>query len=61
MLQVRGKIVVYNQEWTGYGDGYIYRNQGADKASAKGAVASLIRSVTDYTLYTPHTGQQVWI
>ena len=59
MLQVSGKIVVYNQEWIDYLSGYIYRTQGATRAAQLGAVGALIRSVTDYSLYTPHTGSQV--
>jgi carboxypeptidase Q len=39
-----------------YGATVQYRVQGADKASACGAVAALVRSITPYSLYTPHTG-----
>ena len=35
-----------------------YRSQGAKKASAAGAKASLTRSVASFSLYTPHTGVQ---
>lgn len=61
--QVRGKIVVYNQycAWdtnpTGcYGQSNAYRTQGAVNAAAQGAVASLTRSVTGFSMATPHTG-----
>lgn len=57
---VAGKIVVYDPIFTVYSDTVLYRSQGASKASAKGAVASLVRSVTPYSLYTPHTGSQTY-
>ena len=55
---MKGKIVVYNEDWTGYGTTVPYRS-GADAASKLGAKATLIRSVADFGLHTPHTGQQV--
>lgn len=56
---IAGKIVVYNEPWMGnYGDTNVYRTNGATWASAKGAVAALVRSVTPYSLVTPHCGQQ---
>ena len=58
-MQVNGKIVVYNQEWTDYLGGYRYRTEGATRAADLGAVGALIRSVTDFSLYSPHTGSQV--
>ena len=42
---VKGKIVVYNEKWTTYGETVQYRSQGADRAAAYGAVAALVRSV----------------
>jgi len=54
--QVKGKIVVYNQEWTGYGPSVAYRVNGASRASKYGAVASLTRSVTPFSIATLHTG-----
>ena len=56
-----GKVVVFNQPWTKYGDGYVFRNSGAARAAEFGAVAALIRSVTDYSIYSPHTGSQVLV
>lgn len=54
-----GKIVVYNQDYEGYGVSVAYRSQGAARASKLGAVASLIRSVTPFSIDSPHTGMQV--
>ena len=52
-------MVIYNQPWTGYVDGYVYRTLGASHASNLGAKAVLIRSITDFSIYSPHTGSQV--
>lgn len=54
--QARGKIVLFNVPFTTYGETVRYRMQGAVAAARVGAVASLIRSVTPYSLQTPHTG-----
>ncbi|XP_014364536.2 carboxypeptidase Q [Papilio machaon] len=55
---VKGKIVVFDAHYTSYGETVAYRVEGATKAAEKGAVASLIRSVTPFSLYTTHTGSQ---
>jgi len=59
----RGKIVLYNvpfdttvPSFAGYGRAVVYRALGADSASAVGAVAALVRSVTPHSLQSPHTG-----
>jgi len=54
--QAKGKIVLYNTPFTSYGKTVKYRMRGAIEAAKAGAVASLIRSVTPYSLGTPHTG-----
>lgn len=54
--QARGRIVVYDVPFAGYGPTVQYRTTGAIEAARAGAVASLIRSVTDYSQQTPHTG-----
>lgn len=53
-----GKIVVFNQKYISYDKTVKYRISGATEASKYGAVAALIRSVTPFSLYTPHTGMQ---
>ncbi|XP_068224115.1 carboxypeptidase Q-like, partial [Palaemon carinicauda] len=54
----KGRIVVYNPEWVSYGETVKYRSEGASKAAEVGAVASLIRSVSPFSINSPHTGQQ---
>jgi carboxypeptidase Q len=61
--EARGKIVLFNVPFdttvhpgTGYGRAVAYRGAGADSASAVGAVAALVRSVTPRSLRSPHTG-----
>ncbi|XP_061706561.1 carboxypeptidase Q-like isoform X1 [Cydia pomonella] len=58
--EVAGKIVLFDPEFTTYGETVVYRSQSATKAAAKGAVASLIRSITPFSINTPHTGSQVY-
>jgi carboxypeptidase Q len=62
-----GKIVVFNQQcdWATkpdecYDETFMFRTTGASIASRFGAVASLIRSLTGMSLYTPHTGIQTY-
>jgi len=52
----RGRIVVFDVPFTSYGATVQYRVNGAVAAARAGAVASLVRSVTPYSLATPHTG-----
>ena len=53
---VKGKIVVFNPGWHGYGVGSMYRTGGPSRAAAKGAAAVLVRSATGLAMQTPHTG-----
>ena len=61
---IRGKIVVFNiamppysaERGSGYGSTVQYRTNGATWAAERGAVAALVRSVTAYSLNSPHTG-----
>ena len=54
--EAKGKIVLFNQPWEGYGKTVRYRMSGASAAARHGAVAVLIRSVTQRSLGAPHTG-----
>lgn len=55
---VQGKIVVYDVVYTTYGETVPYRSNGASRAAAKGAVAALVKSITPFSTYLPHTGMQ---
>jgi len=57
--KVRGKIVVYNYNFTSYGSGRNYRSTGASRAAALGAVAVLVRSATPLAMQAPHTGAAI--
>ncbi len=57
---VKGKIVVYNAPYEGYGKTVMYRVAGASQAAALGAVAVLVRSITPLAMQTPHTGTLVY-
>ncbi|XP_065580476.1 carboxypeptidase Q-like isoform X2 [Artemia franciscana] len=54
--EVKGKIVVYNEEFESYGKTVIYRGLGAVEAAKLGAAAALVRSVTPFSIDSPHTG-----
>jgi carboxypeptidase Q len=52
----RGRIVLFNVLYRGYGQTVAYRTNGASIAAQHGAVAALVRSVGPVGLRTPHTG-----
>ena len=54
--RVKGKIVVFAPPFVSYEETGAYRLFGAVRAAAHGAVAVLTRSITPYSLGTPHTG-----
>lgn len=61
---IKGKIVLFDYpmamysetDGAGYGDAVQYRSNGASWAAKRGGVAALVRSVTAYSLDSPHTG-----
>jgi carboxypeptidase Q len=52
----RGRIVLFNVDFTSYGETVRYRGAGPSRAARLGAVAVVIRSVGPMGLRTPHTG-----
>jgi carboxypeptidase Q len=54
--KVKGKIVLFNVEFTQYAETVRYRGAGPSRAARHGAVAMLVRAVGPIGLRTPHTG-----
>lgn len=52
--------MVFNQPFTGYDSTINYQSKGAVKASLAGAVASLTRSITPFSINSPHTGEVIY-
>lgn len=52
----KGKIVLFDAPFTNYGETVQYRVNGANAAARVGAIASMIRSVSSYSMRNPHTG-----
>ncbi len=58
---VKGKIVLFDVPYKGYGHTVVYRHDGAARAAKLGAVAALVRSVGPVSLDTPHTGAMDYV
>ena len=58
--RVKGKVVVYNPPYEGYGKTVVYRATGPSRAAKLGAVAVLVRSVTPLAMQQPHTGSLLY-
>ncbi|EDO40745.1 predicted protein [Nematostella vectensis] len=56
--EAKGKIVVFNQDFISYGETVKYRDFAAQRTAQVGGMASLIRSVTPFSINSPHTGWQ---
>jgi carboxypeptidase Q len=54
--EAKGKIVLFDVPFTNYGQTVQYRSGGAIAAARVGAIASMIRSVSSYSMRNPHTG-----
>jgi carboxypeptidase Q len=54
--EAKGKIVLFDVPFTGYGQTVRYRGGAANAAGKVGAVAALIRSVSAFSMQNPHTG-----
>lgn len=54
--EAKGKIVLFDVPFTDYRATVAYRVGGASAAARAGAVASLVRSIASYSVYSPHTG-----
>ena len=52
--------MVFNEKWISYGKTVAYRVYGAIEVAKVGGLASLIRFVTPFSIYSPHTGWQVY-
>ncbi|HXC17699.1 MAG TPA: M20/M25/M40 family metallo-hydrolase [Holophagaceae bacterium] len=53
---IKGKIVLFDEPYEGYGKTVAYRGAGPSVAAKRGAIACLIRTVGTASLGNPHTG-----
>lgn len=58
--KARGRIVVFNQKFVSYSRSVEYRLRGPAVAANLGAVAALVRSLTPFSIGSPHTGYTVF-
>lgn len=59
--KVKGKIVLYNYPYKGYGNGVQFRFWGAVRAAKYGAVASIIKSISPIGFGKIHTGMMRYV
>lgn len=59
--KVKGKLVVYNVPYEGYGRTVMYRVMGPSRAAKLGAIGVLVRSITPLAMQIPHTGTTRYI
>lgn len=57
----RGKIILFDVPFTTYGETVRWRALGAAAGARAGAVASLIRSVSSFSMQNPHTGSTRYV
>ncbi|KAG0095932.1 hypothetical protein BGZ93_005243 [Podila epicladia] len=57
--QLKGRIVLYNKKYESYSIDVQHRTFGATWAQDHGAVAVLVRSISPFSLQTPHAGNSV--
>lgn len=55
-----GRIIVFHPPFTEYNEIVRYRARGGIEAARVGAIASLVRSATPFSLQTPHTGAMTY-
>ncbi len=53
---IEGKIVLFNAPFVTYSKTVPFRRDGPSRAARFGAVAALVRSITPFSMRTPHTG-----
>ncbi|HET7464320.1 MAG TPA: M20/M25/M40 family metallo-hydrolase [Longimicrobium sp.] len=59
--EARGKIILFDVPFTTYGETVRWRSLGAAAAARAGAAASLIRSVSSFSMQNPHTGSMRYV
>uniref|UniRef100_A0A1B6G529 Carboxypeptidase Q n=1 Tax=Cuerna arida TaxID=1464854 RepID=A0A1B6G529_9HEMI len=59
--EAKDKIVVIAEDWLGsYGKTVVYRSRAAVEVARVGGLAALIRSVTPFSINSPHTGMMTY-
>lgn len=60
-FKVPGKIVFFDAVYTSYAETQPYRNTGPNEASKLGAIGALVRSLTPFSIDSPHTGSTYFL